>query len=285
MKLFLLYIFLFVLATSCELINPKEKIPAYITIDKIDLVSSNGVYGSNSIKITDAWINIDGNLLGIFELPKTFPVLELGKHKIMVRAGIKPNGIAAKRKCYPFYASCTIDTELMSNTVLKLYPKVSLRPETKMGLNENFEENGLYFDTVLNSQVSFIKISDTTAFEGKSGAIILPPDSSIFRCKSASSFVIPYNNQPIYLELNYKNNFPFFVGIFVNTPTSSKLYPAFVYINPSTEWNKVYIELTDMVYANFNYSTFNIYIGVEKPEAQKSMNAEIYLDNIKLFNF
>ncbi|HOV12628.1 MAG TPA: hypothetical protein PLL90_12785, partial [Bacteroidales bacterium] len=69
-----------------------DLVPSYIHIDKIDLNTTYEFDGSNSCKITDAWVYIDGDLQGIYELPATFPVLANGQHTIMVRAGIKLNG-------------------------------------------------------------------------------------------------------------------------------------------------------------------------------------------------
>lgn len=277
-------LFIFLVFTSCEIINPVEDIPAYIHIDRFTLNDPSGSYGSLSSNITDAWINIDGNLLGVYELPITFPVLAKGKHTILVRPGIKANGIAASRKIYPFYTSYSIDTVLTENTIITLNPKIQYRSEAKMWLNENFEENGLFFDT-LHSEVSMIKITDPMkVYEGTySGAIVIPVGKSLFQCKSNSVFPIPYNNTAIWLEFNYKNDTEFLIGIYTNNATQSVLYQSFYHVNPSGNWNKVYLELTDMVYSNMNYSSFNIFIGVSKADTTK--NCEIYLDNIKLLHF
>lgn len=288
MRLIFFYIFLLLAFTSCEIINPAEEVPAYIHIDKFTLTDPAGSYGSISSNITDAWINIDGNLLGVYELPITFPVLAKGKHTILIRPGIKANGIAASRKIYPFYTTYTVDTILTESTILTLNPTITYRPETKPvneWLNENFEENGIYFDTINKSEVALMKTSDPAiVFEGThSGAILLPVGKNMFQCKTSSLFPIPYNNSSIYLEFNYRNNTEFIIGIYVNNSTQSILSQSFFHVNPSGEWNKVYLELTDMVYANMNFSSFNVFFGVSKSDTTKS--CEIYLDNIKLMHF
>lgn len=287
MKFSSIYPFFFLLFTvvSCEIINPAEKIPAYIAIDKISL-ESDGTFGTSSAMITEAWVNIDGNPIGTFELPVTFPVLDIGKHSILIRAGIKPNGIAAKRKIYPFFTRYQVDTVLTPDETMKLVPKVSYVPETKILLNETFENSGFLFDTVAGSDVALVKVSGDRAFEGdNSGAVIVPAGKKIFKCKSSGSFSIPSNSQPVYLEMDYKNNMEFVIGIYVNISDKSELYQSFYHVNPSGTWNKVYVELTDMVYANLTYSSFNIFIGFEKKDQAGDATAEIYIDNLKLLNF
>jgi len=55
-----------------HLINPAEPIPSYIHIDKIDLTTDYSSQGTSSNKITDAWIYVDNELIGAFEMPVTF---------------------------------------------------------------------------------------------------------------------------------------------------------------------------------------------------------------------
>ena len=91
----------FVTIISCEKANIDE-MPCYININDIELeenITNN---------ITDAWVYIDDNLQGVYELPANFPVLANGKHKLRIKAGIKDNGIASTRITYPFYKSFII---------------------------------------------------------------------------------------------------------------------------------------------------------------------------------
>jgi len=98
--LFLFGIFLF---QSCKKADINDGVPSYISIPSIKVDSIQSGVGSNSNKITDAWIYFDNNLQGVYPLPATFPVLLQGKQNISIKAGIKNNGIAATRAKYPFY--------------------------------------------------------------------------------------------------------------------------------------------------------------------------------------
>ena len=70
--------------------------PAYIKINDIELNNSS------TDKITDAWVYIENQLQGVYELPAKFPVLETGVKEIRIKAGIKNNGISSSRVFYPF---------------------------------------------------------------------------------------------------------------------------------------------------------------------------------------
>jgi len=97
--------FLLLMASACNIINPAEPVPSYVHIEKINLSTTYSPEGSNSSKIADAWVYMDGSLLGCFELPVTFPVIGTGTHSFTIKPGIKVNGIAATRAPYPFFNS------------------------------------------------------------------------------------------------------------------------------------------------------------------------------------
>jgi hypothetical protein len=67
------------LFSSCEVINPSEEIPCYLRIDSFLFVDTvNGtpiIIKRNTQKITDAWVFVDGKLVGIYDYPSVFPLL------------------------------------------------------------------------------------------------------------------------------------------------------------------------------------------------------------------
>src|SRR5438067_12211826 len=93
------------LFTSCEIINPSEDIPSYLHVESFSVTTNNETQGSNSSKITDVWVTVDGKALGTYELPATLPVLATGSHDVILSPGILINGIAATRTAYPFYTT------------------------------------------------------------------------------------------------------------------------------------------------------------------------------------
>ena len=90
--------------SSCNIINPAEPVPAYLHVDSFSVKTDPLTQGSSSHRIVDAWVFVDGNIVGAFEMPVNVPVLSAGMHKVTVRPGILVNGIAATRSIYPFYS-------------------------------------------------------------------------------------------------------------------------------------------------------------------------------------
>jgi hypothetical protein len=104
---------------SCNAFDEEEDIPAYIKIDHIDLEHEDPALG-----ISDAWVYVNNNLLGVFELPAEVPVLETGKQLVTIRPGIKVNALGGTRTYYPFYTSFIDSVELIPENVHEINPKV-----------------------------------------------------------------------------------------------------------------------------------------------------------------
>ena len=101
--------------TGCDIINPSEKIPAYLHIDSFTLKGSYDSFGTLSHAITDVWVIIDNEFIGAYELPADIPVLKEGKKSMVLKAGIKENGITNTRLPYPFYDGYFSTVELKSS--------------------------------------------------------------------------------------------------------------------------------------------------------------------------
>jgi len=96
-------IFLVSLSTSCRKFDGDQTIPAFIRIDTISLTSDYFTEGANTHNISDAWVYVNDQIIGAFELPALIPVLAKGTNKLEIRPGIKLNGISSTRAPYPFY--------------------------------------------------------------------------------------------------------------------------------------------------------------------------------------
>lgn len=266
--------------SSCDIINPEEDIPAYIYISEFDLSTDPYEQGSGAHKITDVWVNVDGSLIGAFEMPVIIPVLAEGNRSLTLRAGIKKNGIAASRCIYPFFTFYNIDTTLTQEKVDTLYPVVEYFNNTVFKWMEAFEDPGITFMQKSNSDTSII-ISQDNVFEGlSSGAVFLDDNNTFFICETVDSFLLPKQNSPVYLEMNYMNNNIFQIGLYGYTPAVVDIQV--IAINYSENWNKIYIDITDAVNSVINADYFKIYIIAEKNDTVPV--AEIYFDNFKLIH-
>ncbi len=284
-KLFLFFsLSILISISSCDLYNPSEPIPAYINIDKIKLSTIYPLEGSNSCKITDAWVYIDEQFIGCFELPVSFPVLFEGRHQIKIRPGIKVNGIAATRSPYPFYTIYDTIINLQKGIKLNLSPAVKYRSNMTFSFMEDFENIGTIIskspaagvDTVLKQ----ISAPDPNVFEGNgSGVAYLDNTHTFFECVSATSYVLPKSGSDVFLEFNYKCNHEFVAGIYAHS-SAGTIKEGALTINPSAGWNKAYIYLTTSISDNNTATDYNIFFGMVNNNGSDSL--AMLLDNIKL---
>ncbi len=279
-KIFIL--FYIILLYSCE-IDEKEKIPSYINIEKIELQTSH-YQGTASENITDAWVSVNGNFIGVFELPAEFPVMETGEQKIVIKAGIKKNGISASRTIYPFYEAYEIEKVLETSKITKISPKISYKEETIFDWMEDFESAGISLDTV-NSNSSLMEKIDSSVFEGQySGFTRIKIEDSLFQFKTINKFEKPTNYSETYLEMNYKNNTEFVIGLIYETETSIKTIPV-IYLNKKENWNKIYINLTQTFESYTEIKTYNLFFAYAKGEEDEIIEPKFYWDNFKLLHF
>lgn len=274
---YLLGLFFLFILSAC---NRDEEIPAYIRIDSTSLNTDYVTEGTKSHKITDVWVYVDDQTIGAYETPVTFPLLYKGKHTLKVRAGVKMNGQSSTRVPYPFYQFHTEEVYLHEDSIITISPQVSYFPATVFDWQEDFEGAGVSLDKSFNSDTSLIIINDSSAiFEGSKSAMAhLTAAKHKFECVSSSTFSIS-KGSPTYLELNYKSNNTFVVGIFAYSSASTEQI-ASIFINPKTAWNKIYINLTNELVQAANADSYSIFIGMVKDDG--ITDAKLYLDNIKL---
>ncbi|MGB3948423.1 MAG: hypothetical protein WBM13_10590 [Bacteroidia bacterium] len=264
---------------ACNLFNPTEPIPSYISIDKIDLTTDPISQGSDSHKITDAWVYVDEQLVGCYELPCKFPVLFTGVHNVMIRAGIKVNGIAAIRSPYPFYTSYKQTVDLQAGVVTPMSPTVTYASTADFQFMEDFELAGVIIDTSSTSDTTLQRIYDSNVFEGNSsGVAYLDHQNTFFECVSSQPYTLPKGGSDVFLEFNYKSNHEFVVGVIAQPPYYLKT--ASLTYNASANWNKTYLYLTPAISGSAGALQFKIFIGMQNTTGADGV--ALYLDNIKV---
>ena len=278
--------FIFIQVNSCDLIDEPEEIPSYIQIDTISVQSQQISEGSNSHNIKDAWLFVDNQLIGAFELPMRAPVLEEGEQLVEVFAGIDDNGIISIPEVYPFYDRYRATKTLKRGEVLVIEPEVMYNDDAVFGFIEDFELGNLFGADIDGNDLTRIEITNTGKFEGqRSGVIRLTAENPIFEHGSANFYNLYDENNPtspVYIELNYRNNMPFEVGVigFKNNALVEKVYVTGM--NPSEDWNKIYINMSLDVN---RMKADNYQVVIRAIKGQDIETGEIFLDNIKLLHF
>jgi hypothetical protein len=277
---------LIIFCSSCNLINKKEQIPSYIRIDSIKVSThDNPEYGSNSSKITDAWVYVDDQVVGAFELPAKVPILKTGIHTVKIFPGIKVNGIAATRAIYPFYQPYTTSMNLIAgiNNAITVNPTLTYYSTTVFQWEESFESAGISIKNTVFSDTTINKTSahDPLVYEGAySGVIYLDASHSFFQGTEIDSCYLPNGESPVFLEMNYKTNESINVGLYgINGSEVEKL--DILTINKSDTWNKIYVNLNNAINrTSINAQFYKVFFEVTKTD--DVAEPVILMDNIKL---
>jgi len=283
MKYFLLFgllcnIFLF---NSCK---KYEAAPAafFIKSSPVSVATTGTAQGTSSNKITDLYLYINGKFQGAFQEGNTLPIPTYNKNvSIDVFAGIKNNGIKSLSITWIFYDKISFDTLVESGKTINRPMTFKYNPNTKFLWMENFEGNGFSIvkstDYNGDTAASFKVAQPFDTFEGsKSVELSLPGNHSIGVLESSIPYALPKANSNVYLELNYKCDSPFEVGVigdWVSPKTALN-------INAQPNWNKIYIQLADAINRSPAPDQQKIYFRVVK--TNDFPDPHVWLDNIKL---
>jgi hypothetical protein len=200
----------------------------------------------------------------------------------MVRAGIKVNGISATRSPYPFYKSFTQTIDLQKGTTLSLSPTVSYTEDTDFAFMEDFENVGVTLDSTHYSDTTLqlLTTPNTNVFEGNKSAIAyLDKENTFFECITLNSYELPTGGAPVFLEFNYKCNYPFSISVKANGSSTSEQLRVISY-NSNETWNKAYIYLTPVVSNAYSADNYQVLWGMLNDVGSDSLY--LMLDNIKL---
>jgi hypothetical protein len=264
-------------APSCKKYDPAPA--AFHVVASPVAVSPAGDQGSASHNISDLWLYVNGQFQGAYPSSSPLPILSHGKTAgIDIFAGIKNNGISSTRTPWPFYNVLHIDTLAPAGSTLTLPLNFTYNSTATFTWTEDFDESlGLTLRKSDLSDTTYSFADPSEAFEGKS--IVLSLDGSDVYGQlesSGSGFALPAGNSNVYLELNYKCNHEFSVGLIGD---DQFLRPA-ITINPQQEWNKIYIQLATAVNSPETSSRYKVYFRMVRSASGEA--ARFFLDNIKL---
>lgn len=281
-------LFLVVSVSSCSLFDPEEPLPIYLNIDSITVDTDYQNEGTASSKVTDAWVYVNDNPVGAFELPAAIPILASGETNIKVFPGIKNSGITEFRKRYLPYTAYEQDTTLKEGTSFSLNPVLSYDDNLIFAWLEDFEDISISVDSIYPSET---KIRRTTTYlKERSGSGLIELNSSfprVFKGVNSTLLNLPRQGQDTYLELDYLCNQEFIVGLRAFGQQSLQDNDL-VTITPTNKdgvlkWNKLYIEMTDML-QNTNLAVgHQVYIQALY-DSTLTEDGIIALDNLKVLH-
>ncbi len=292
MKKIIFFCFLFVLiGTSCDRSSEQVPVPAYIYVQDIRFVQGNPAReGTAAHKIVDAWISVNGQLIGVNKLPTLLPVIlsdSIDNHQVTIRAGIAKNGVTSTRTDYLVFHRYNEFRPLQGGKTDTFVATVGYDTNVVIQKIEDFEGVGIAFGEDLDGNPNTSMTRQTAdIYEGDySGQLII--DSANLECRLAST--ARFNNlQPagtafaVYLELHYKTEIPIQIGLvahYANGQSETRWKGG---VNALGFWNKVYFDFSEDIF-QLNAQSYSLILGVQN--TNRLAAPKVYLDNIKLVHF
>ncbi len=285
---FLLFSILLVnlfLLNSCKKHVPSDAAffikPTTISVAAVN--SGSLIQGSASHKITDLWLYVNGKFQGVYPAGNLLPIISKGEStKINIFGGIKNNGISSTRLYWVFYDFITLDTLVDNGKTIEMPITFKYVASTTFTFMENFDGSGVSLikspNTENHTDTTWKYAAPADCFEIKSAEIGLTGAGKQAFLESSIPYPMPQGSANVYLEINYKCNERFEVGVMSGaTPKST------VFVSPSDTWNKIYIQLADAVNRSPNASSQKIYFKLVS--TNETPYPKMFLDNIKLVYF
>ncbi len=281
MKNLLTLSFFILFLSSCSVLDREEDLPSFLQISEFNLTTDQ-FQGSESTNISEVNVSLDGQTIGLFELPATVPILAEGDSPVRLTPIIKQNGISTVRLPYPFYTNVLETIDFSPLDTVFVAPEISYTENSVIWSAEFDTSISLEESDVSEGQLSLV--DEDLAFEDGSAFIDMDEDDNYFLAFTEEALDLP-SGQPVYLELDYAANHPFTIGIQGTVAgTTAQATSDLVIVLPTNEetqeWSKIYVNLTNFVSENSGANEFEVYLEVTR--SANYNDPLIYFDNLKV---
>jgi hypothetical protein len=273
------------LFAGCIKNNPE---PSWLEVNEWVLeanADSQYPVGELTHNFSDAWVYVNDEIVGVFEVPFKIPILKEGTVNIKIYPTVRKNGIAASKKIYPFVEFYEIDAALIPNQTLTLNPTTRYKSFTQFWI-EDFEDAAIKIENDPISSTNLIKGNNPNILQWGNfyGEIQLNEIDSLWVGYS-ESMVLP-KGEEVYLELDYYNTNNLITGVLGISSTEIK-NNRHIRVNdqdPSeVKWKKMYIELGEIISNSPNAEYFKQSFEAFLDEGKTS--SFFIFDNIKVVHF
>lgn len=296
-KITFLFIIVIVLLSGCK----KTDLTAsyiYITADAFSINVSryndehNTAYDMDELasiasqNFSDAWVFVNGQDIGTWELPCKIPILGTDSTELMIFPGLKMNGSSTSRPRYPFVSPYKAKLNLTASEVTELTSlPLQYATTTSFEFVENFntDYNGVFHNSD-STTVNFDHIADPNNPTNRIGCISLEGDIDEFEVISKD---INFNNvlpNYVFLEMDYMcdvEDAEVYVTMLIDKSTTSvTTEEPLVVARAGSKWKKIYINLTQSVLRNQVYA-INYRVQISGGRADETP-VHFYFDNIKV---
>lgn len=289
MSRFWFFLTVFLIA-GCVKNNPD---PSWLEVNKWVLQSNASLSGSEgelTNNISEAWVYVNDEVIGVFEVPFKIPILKSGAVNIKIFPAVKNNGISATKKIYPFLEVFEVNAELIKNQTLTLSPVTKYKSITQFWIEDFEDPLNVKIDVDQNtSAILSIPTSNQNLqpFNGNFyGKINLNETDSSWIASTRDQLSIQKGKEA-YLEIDYYNTNSLLTGVLYVNPDNSTTNNPHITITPqdisSIRWKKIYIDLKELIGYSPNGS--NILQSLIATLDEGKTEGEIRIDNIKVVYF
>ncbi|MCF8258722.1 MAG: hypothetical protein K9J06_14295 [Flavobacteriales bacterium] len=268
--------------SSCELINPDEQIPAFLRMESYSITTTSA-QGYPVHSLTDAWVYHNEELIGVYELPASIPVLAEGPTQLRIQPGMRVSGQVGQRSSHPFLNDLTPTIPLFPDSQTVYNPTVTYKDSAVFKWLESFEDTGLSLNATDQNQGVLTRVQGAEAFAGQSLKMTLSGDQLLMECATALAYTLKKAGAPIILELSYRNNNQLYIGLISTTLTGPR-QTTIMALNASPDvWKHVYVNVGETVSSSTlaNAVGHQVFFGFIRDEGLEG-EAYAIIDNIKL---
>tara|TARA_B100000579_G_C22810516_1_gene844972 strand:+ start:149 stop:1033 length:885 start_codon:yes stop_codon:yes gene_type:complete len=270
---------------SCES-ELNAEIPSFLEIESFDYrgnLSESIPYSNQykSINISDAWVSMNGQFIGCFEIPCKIPILNEGTNTFLISPGIKSSGQSANRIIYPYYVKDTLEIDLQKDQSILIAPKTYYTnnlANPQFNSQGNFENSGggtmFEIPETTNSNLNAV-IQNEVVFQGQnSAAIFLDSIHNYFKIRNNTFLDLKPGT---FLEIDFMSSVNFNVGLSILSSANGNTDSTTIQLYATDKWKKIYIDLSNEIALGNSFSKYKIFFS-----GSSNKHDTIYLDNLRL---
>ena len=268
--------------SACTLFEKDEIPPAILHLEPFTFTTEPG-QGTANNRITEVWVYANNAILGAFTPPTNVYYLQTGNTRFDFRPGIRNNGILADAIPYPLFNTYAVDIDVAPGGSYDIAPTTTYQSSCSFPFMADFEFDNPFTDNRDTVEASAMVRSTVDVFEGMySGQITMSAEANFIEVGHALPMTeLPVDGRKIYLEMRYKNEVEMSIGLLGSNLQGESFSNFFYLVNPTDEWNMLYLDLTGFIVASDLESYKILFRSLYPPNATKS-EYQLFFDNIKV---
>lgn len=271
-------------ATGC--IESWEGEPFVLHVESMAIVTDE-TEGTASSRIEEVWVYSSTDVLGAFPLPADIPLSPdaLGASPALVlSAGIRANAISSTRQPYPFYDTYTYTPALEFGGRDTLNLELGYTESTQVINAEDFETSNRFEESSTSTAAIARTENPNWVLEGEgSGLIRLTASEAVLTSNTNEQQFNLSTVGPVWLELDYACDQPFWIGLKVANAETAQRYPILLLKSTEMSPNKIYLDLGPMVRSTPDATQYEILLDAIYDGSQDTTT--VIVDNFKLVRY